>query len=515
MCQQKVNRREDSLKRLKELDREAELLSGIIQLLSWDQETGMPDKAVAGRSEQLSLLEGQVHDITSGREMGELIDFLRQEGGTDETHGGSDHSAEIDRSFLRMIRRRYRRASALPRKLVTDFAREQSRSQAAWVKARENNDFNAFRPHLETLLSLNREKADALGWEDDRYDALLDEYEPWMKSSTVDRLFDEMSDSLLSLIGRIREKGAPDDSFLYKSYPVEKQREFSRRVAQAIGYDFSRGNISESAHPFTIRPGDDDVRITTRYNRKAFKTGIFGTIHETGHALYEQGVAPMLTGTILGTGTSLGIHESQSRTWENVIGRSGAFWSFFYPELQNLFPENLGSVPLDVYLRAINRVEPSLIRIEADEVTYGLHIILRFRLERMMLSGDLPLEELPGAWNDMSKRLLGIRPDRDADGVLQDVHWSMGAMGYFPTYALGNLYGAQIFNVLQADLPDWEDQAAVGNFVPVLSWLQDAVYRHGAAKSAEELVTGISGEGLSAKFFARYLEEKYTQLYGL
>jgi carboxypeptidase Taq len=504
------------LNRLKELDREAEILSGIIQLLSWDQETGMPEKAVAGRSEQISLLEGQLHDITSGKEMGELIEALSGVQPEGEAKGETEGETEgRDTPFLRMIRRRYRRASALPRKLVTDFAREQSRSQAAWIKAREASSFDAFRPHLETLLTLNREKADALGWEDDRYDALLDEFEPWMKSSTVDRLFDEMSDALVSLLGKIKEKKAPEDAFLFKAYDVEKQKRFSRQVAQAIGYDFSRGNISESAHPFTIRPGDDDVRITTRYNEGAFKTAIFGTIHETGHALYEQGVAPELTGTILGTGTSLGIHESQSRTWENVIGRSRPFWTHFYPELQKLFPENLSQVSLESYLGAINRVEPSLIRIEADEVTYGLHIILRFRLERKMLSGDLALNDLPGAWNDMSEELLGIRPGRDADGVLQDVHWSMGAMGYFPTYALGNLYGAQIFDVLQKEMPDLDEKLSSGEFLPILSWLQDRIYRYGSSKTAEELVTGISGTSLSAKPFADYLEEKYTRLYGL
>jgi carboxypeptidase Taq len=370
-------------------------------------------------------------------------------------------------------------------------------------------------PHLQTLLDLNREKADAVGFEEDRYDALLDEYEPWMKASTVDRVFDEMSGSLRSLLDRIMGAPRVDDAFLYADYPVEKQKIFSKQVARAIGFDFSRGSISESAHPFTIRPGEDDVRITTRYNPNSFKSAIFGTIHETGHALYEQGIADALKGTALGQGTSLGIHESQSRTWENMIGRSAEFWQHFYPGLRALFPGNLVGVSRENFVRSVNKVEPSLIRIEADEVTYGLHIILRFRLERELLSGNLPVAELPAAWNNLSEELLGMRPQRDADGVLQDVHWSMGAVGYFPTYALGNLYGAQFYAALKKEEPGLEKSFGTGDFSTVRNWLSSRIYRFGSSRTAEELVTGITGEGLRAKYFADYLETKYTQLYDL
>ncbi len=510
--------REKKIDRLREIDRQTQTLGSIVQLLSWDQETGMPPAAVGGRSEQLSLLEGMIHDNTAGEEVGELVGELCGDSTPELPPGALLRGAEPDpdsSAFLRTMRREHLRAVRIPRRLVTEFARAQSRGQAAWISAREKDDFAAFLPHLQTLLDLNREKADAVGYEEDRYDALLDEYEPWMKASTVDRVFDEMSGALRSLLDRIMGAPEVDDAFLYTDYPVEQQKLFSRQVAEAIGYDFSRGNISESAHPFTIRPGDDDVRITTRYNPASFKSAIFGTIHETGHALYEQGVDDSLKGSVLGQGTSLGIHESQSRTWENMIGRSSEFWKHFYPGLCELFPENLGGVSRERFVQSVNKVEPSLIRIEADEVTYGLHIILRFRLERELLSGNLPVADLPGAWNDLCEELLGIRPRRDAEGVLQDVHWSMGAIGYFPTYALGNLYGAQFFAALKKEEPDIEKSFGSGNFSKVREWLTGRIYRYGSSRTAGELVHTITGEDLQAKYFADYLETKYTQLYDL
>ncbi len=510
--------RNKKIERLREIDRQTQTLGSIVQLLSWDQETGMPPAAVGGRSEQLSLLEGMIHDNIAGREVGELIGDLCGSSTPSLPAGALAPGADPDpdsSAFLRTVQREHLRAARIPRRLVTEFARAQSRGQAAWISAREKNDFASFMPHLQTLLDLNREKADAIGFEEDRYDALLDEYEPWMKASTVDSVFDEMSSALRSLLDRIMGASGVDDAFLYADYPVEQQKAFSRQVAEAIGYDFSRGSISESAHPFTIRPGEDDVRITTRYNPKSVKSAIFGTIHETGHALYEQGVADSLKGTALGQGTSLGIHESQSRTWENMIGRSAEFWRHFYPGLRELFPENLGGVSRETFVKSVNKVEPSLIRIEADEVTYGLHIILRFRLERELLSGNLPVADLPAAWNDLSEELLGMRPKRDADGVLQDVHWSMGAIGYFPTYALGNLYGAQFYAALKSELPDMEKTFGMGDFSTVRDWLSSRIYRYGSSRTAEELVHTITGEGLNAKYFADYLETKYTQLYDL
>jgi carboxypeptidase Taq len=510
--------RDKKMERLREIDRQTQTLGSIVQLLSWDQETGMPPAAVGGRSEQLSLLEGMIHDNVAGMEVGELIGDLCGSSTPSLPPGALVPGAEPDpdsSALLRTMRREHLRAARIPRRLVTEFARAQSRGQAAWISAREENNFASFMPHLQTLLDLNREKADAVGFEEDRYDALLDEYEPWMKASTVDRVFDEMSGSLRSLLDRIMGAPRVDDAFLYADYPVEKQKIFSKQVARAIGFDFSRGSISESAHPFTIRPGEDDVRITTRYNPNSFKSAIFGTIHETGHALYEQGIADALKGTALGQGTSLGIHESQSRTWENMIGRSAEFWQHFYPGLRALFPGNLVGVSRENFVRSVNKVEPSLIRIEADEVTYGLHIILRFRLERELLSGNLPVAELPAAWNNLSEELLGMRPQRDADGVLQDVHWSMGAVGYFPTYALGNLYGAQFYAALKKEEPGLEKSFGTGDFSTVRNWLSSRIYRFGSSRTAEELVTGITGEGLRAKYFADYLETKYTQLYDL
>jgi carboxypeptidase Taq len=501
------------LERLKARDVEIRRLSHISGVLSWDQETYMPPKAVGERSEQLELLSGLVHDRLSSPELGAL---LQAAGVSDRTPLGPDDAAPVERAYLRELYRAYRRSIRLPRRLVTELAKQTAIGQARWVEARKASDFGMFSPQLSVILDLVRESAACLGYKEHPYDPLLDEYEPWMKTAEVEKVFAGLRLKLQSLVERIVASGRrPDTSFLWAPYPVDRQREFSLTVLKEIGYDFQRGRLDESAHPFSTTLGRADVRLTTRYNPDFFNSGVFGTIHEAGHGLYEMGIGAELADTILADGTSMGIHESQSRMWENFIGRSLPFWVYFYPRLKALFPQTLEAVRLEDFHRGINAVAPSLIRVEADEVTYNLHILIRFELEKRLVSGDLQVGELPGAWNAQYREYLGIVPPDDAQGVLQDIHWSMGSIGYFPTYALGNLYAAQFYRTMKRDLPGMEEELVRGEFAPVLSWLRDKVHRLGRLVPAPELCRQVTGESLDPACLADYLEAKYSGVYEL
>jgi carboxypeptidase Taq len=501
------------LERLRARDVEIRRLIHISSLLSWDQETYMPAKAVGERAEQLELLSGLIHDRQTDPEFGGL---LSQAGADDRRPFGPDDAAPVERAYLRELYRAYRRSTRLPRRLVTELAKQAAIGQARWVEARKASDFGLFAPQLSVILGLVRESAACLGYREHPYDPLLDEYEPWMKTSEVEKVFAGLRVRLRALLDRIVASGRrPNTSFLNGPYAVDRQREFSLTVLRDIGYDFQRGRLDESAHPFSTTLGRADVRLTTRYNPEFFNTGVFGTIHEAGHGLYELGIGPELADTILADGTSMGIHESQSRMWENFIGRSLPFWVYFYPRLKVLFPQALETVRLEDFHRAVNAVQPSLIRVEADEVTYNLHILVRFELEKRLISGDLPVGELPGAWNAQYRQALGVEPPDDAQGVLQDIHWSMGSFGYFPTYALGNLYAAQFYRTMKRDLPGMEGELARGEFAPVLSWLRDKVHRLGRLVPAAELCRQVTGESLDPACLAEYLEGKYSGLYEL
>lgn len=509
MSNEKSNER---IKRLKALDREALRLGEAAEILRWDQETYMPEDAIEARSEQVAILESLAHERNTAEEVGALLTEL---GSTEENPMGDPSLDWGERAFLRAKRRAYSLSTKLPPQLVRRFAEVTSRAQAAWVKAKAQNDFGSFRPHLEEIVRLNQEKAGRYGYEEHVYDALLDQFEPFMKTAEVERVFAGLRDSLVELVRQIGERTQVDDLFLHRSYPVDRQEVLGGELLEQLGYEFSRGRLDVSAHPFTTTLGPNDVRITTKYQEELFASAVFSTIHEAGHALYELGVDPAYHNTLLATGTSLGIHESQSRLWENMIGRSREFWSHWFPRVKELFPEQLSGVEKEQFYRAINRVEPSLIRIEADEVTYSLHVILRFQLEVELMTGALEVKDLPEAWNATMEDLLGITPPSDAKGVLQDVHWSMGAIGYFPTYALGNLYGAQFLDKLLADLPDAYEKVAAGELAPVLQWLREKIHRHGAAKTPKELVTEVTGRELDPGYFVRYLEAKYGEIYGL
>jgi carboxypeptidase Taq len=506
------------VERLKKLDNEAVLLEHVAATISWDQETYMPQRAVEERAQQQALLQTLAHERNTAPEVGELLAAAGVDPGADERDVPAalvEKLGEVDAAFLREKRRQYQHATRLPSRLVRELAETGSRGQNAWITARKEDDYQQFRPWLEKLIALSRETADALGHSGERYDALLDQFEPYMTTADVAHVFGTLRKGLVDLVKRIGEAPQVDDSFLNTRFDVDQQEEMSRRVMTALGYDLDRGRLDRSAHPFTTALGAHDVRITTRYDEELLTSSLFSTIHETGHALYELGVGEELHGTLLAEGTSLGIHESQSRMWENMIGRSRSFWQRWMPDLKAAFPQQLGEVPVESFYRAINKVQPSLIRVEADEVTYSLHIILRFELEQQLINGTLSVDDLPEAWNAKMEDLLGIVPPRNAEGVLQDVHWSFGAFGYFPTYALGNLYAAQFLKTMESSLPSmWED-VSVGKTGPILEWLRSNIHCHGKVRSAGQLVRGITGHDLDPSYFLSYLNDKYGELYSL
>jgi carboxypeptidase Taq len=399
---------------------------------------------------------------------------------------------------------------------VLELSRSGVLGQQAWQHARKANDFGAFRPHLERMFQLKREEAEALGYGESPYDALLEDFEPAENTANLTGILGGLRDELVPLVAAIRVSGRrPRTDVLDRHYPIPAQEAFSRRVATAVGFSFDRGRLDVSAHPFCSEMGPFDCRLTTRYSERHFPSAFFGTLHEVGHGLYEQGLREDEYGLPLGHYVSLGIHESQSRMWENLVGRSRGFWRGWYAEARQTFPEALGDVPESDFFFAVNSVEPSLIRVEADEATYNLHILIRFELEQALLSGDLPVDDLPSAWNAKYRDYLGIQPTSDADGVLQDIHWSAGLIGYFPTYSLGNMYAAQFFDRATAELGDLEADFARRESHRLLDWLQKNIHRMGQRVPASELVRKVTGRPLSHAPLIDHLKRKLGPLYGL
>jgi carboxypeptidase Taq len=492
----------DELKRLMEKVHLIHDLNEAQQALEWDQQVMMPRLGAEQRSRELGALATVAHFALVDPELGELIQSLH-----DSETLGADARAD-----LREAKRARDRAIKLPASLVAERARTCSLAQVAWESARERSDFPAFVPHLRRVFEISREVAAAIGTENP-YDALLDEYEPGTSEAELRPIFADLRERLVPILDRIQ--GAPrqaSQAVLKRAYPLPQQEAFGRRVAVDMGYDLEAGRLDRSAHPFTSGPLGD-VRITTRYDERFLSTSLFGIIHEAGHAIYEQGLDPARYRDPSGQACSLGIHESQSRFWENLIGRSLPFWTHYYPLLRQTFPGVLDDTPLHEFYRAINVCAPSLIRVEADEITYNLHIILRFELESALLHGDLDVADLPAAWSTKMQALLGIKPGTDREGVLQDVHWSAGLIGYFPTYALGNLYAAQLMSQLRRDLPDLETLIGAGRLRPIKQWLNQAIHVHGRRHLAPELCRRVTGRAPAADDLIDYLKNKYYDIY--
>jgi carboxypeptidase Taq len=484
-------------------------LGALGALAAWDQNTALPDGAGEVRGQQLATLQGVLHDRATDPRLGALLDGLAEP-------VASATFSDADRGLVREAKRTYDHATKLPRELVEEMARVEAGAFEAWRRAKEQNDFASFAPWLTKVVALQREVADRYGYKELRYDALLDLYEPGMTASRLDTLFAGVRDVSVALLRRIQSEGASvDDTCLKGEFPRDKQVALSDTVLRAMGYDFNRGGIAISPHPFTTSFGSPfDVRVTVRPDEHFVQAALMAAIHEGGHAVYEQGSAPALARTLLAGGASLGAHESQSRLWENAIGRSQAFWQAHYGLVQQAFPEQMGSVDVTTFWRALNKVQPSLIRVEADEVTYNLHIIIRFELEKGLVDGSISVEELPRLWNAKYREYLGIEPATDAEGVMQDIHWTSG-FGYFPTYTLGNLYGAQIYTTLRRDFPDFDARLASGDTAFVLNWLRERMYASGATYQANELMTRVTGEAPDPKYFGAYLNAKFAEVYGL
>jgi carboxypeptidase Taq len=478
-------------------------------LLDWDQQVNMPPGGAEARAAAVGTLSRISHELFTSERTLRLLDLA-----ADEVAGAPYESDEA--SMIRVVRQDYQEKICLPADLVEQMAQARARAHHAWVKARANNDFAAFAPFLERILELTLRAAEHRGYAEHPYDALLDTYERGMTARRVREIFDGHRGQLISLIAAIRKNAdRADDSPLKQHFPIDRQREFALDVIRQFGFDFNRGRQDVSAHPFAIRFSRGDTRITTRFNPDDLRPALFGMMHEAGHAIYEQGIAPEIDGTMLGWGTSLGVHESQSRLWENLVGRSRGFWSWALPKLQTVFPSQLGGVDLDTFYRAINKVQVGYIRVEADEATYNLHIMLRFELELGMTTGAIRVADLPREWNARFEAYFGIQPPNDALGVLQDIHWSSGLIGYFPTYALGNLLSAQYYNAACRAHPSIPDEIAAGQFDTLRAWLTDNIYRHGRKFTSDELTRRVTGEGIQSSDFMTYLETKYGEIYDL
>jgi carboxypeptidase Taq len=474
-------------------------------VLSWDQETYMPPKAGAYRAEQLSQLAGLTHRLATAPEVGDWIkaceDSLPASADAEET--------ALRAANVREWQRDYDRATKLPARLVEDYARTTSLSRDAWAQARRDSNFAAFAPWLETILALSREQAECWGYATCRYDALLEGYEPGARAADLAPVFADLQKQLTPLLPALEKiTSTIDPARLEGEYPVETQRLLNHEIAEAIGFDFEAGRIDITVHPFCTGMGPRDCRMTTRYNVRDFTSSLAGTMHEAGHGLYTQGLDAAHFGTPVGTYVSLGIHESQSRLWENQVGRSRAFWAHWYPRLRQIFP-SLKSLPLDEFWLLLNRVKPSHIRVDADEATYNLHIILRYEMEQKLVAGELPVADLPAAWNARFAELFGMPVPDDARGCLQDTHWSLGLFGYFPTYTLGTLNAAQLFAAARQQVAGLDAELERANYAPLLGWLREKIHRHGRRFSPPELIRQATGEPLRARYFLDYMKAKY------
>ena len=498
-----------AVEQLREWMAELTDLSNAAQLLEWDQQTMMPARGAEGRAEALASLQRVSHEKFVSAATGELLDAAQV-----ALNGASADSD--DASLVRVTRRRWEKSRRVPTELAADQARAASLGQEAWVKARAASDFSAFAPHLERNLELARRYVECFDGFDCAYDVLLDDYEPGMKTAEVSRLFAELKSELVPLIATLAEHSdRVDASWLHDRVPVDRQREVVTEVVRRMGFDPAGWRIDTAVHPFATSFGSQDVRITTRWEEGYFPTALFGAMHECGHGLYEAGIAPSLQRTPLGHTESLGLHESQSRMWENMVGRGRPFTEVLAPLIAERFGGSFANVTPQTLYRAINRVQPSFIRVEADEATYGLHIVLRFELEQELIEGRLKVGELPEAWNARFKAYLGLDVGDDAHGVLQDVHWSMGAIGYFPTYALGNLIAGQLWDRAHLDLSDLDDRLRAGELQVLREWLREHVHRHGSKFSMPELLERVVEGPIAVAPFVSYLKGKLSDAYGL
>lgn len=474
-------------------------------VLNWDQETYMPINGAEMRAQQLSTLSGIAHELSTSEELGDVLNKLSFDSSLNEVQ-----KRNVKRSL-----KNYNESKKYTTAFVKDLSKAISEAFQAWQKAKETTNFKLYAPHLEKLVRLKREECQLLGYTAHPYDALLDQYEPGMKTTDLEILFSDVRHHLVDYIKAIAAQPQNEDAFMFGHFDKNKQWQIGIDLLTQMGFDFDSGRQDESSHPFTTNFSSRDVRVTTRISESDFHEMIWSCIHEGGHALYEQGLPISEYGLPSGQYISLGIHESQSRLWENNVGRSLNYWKFNYDKLQHAFPEQLKHVTVTDFYKAVNIVKPSLIRTSADELTYHTHVLIRFEIEKALIEGTIEVNDLPAVWNKKYKDYLGVEVPDDSKGVLQDIHWSHGSFGYFPTYSLGSFYAAQFFAQAEKEIPGLENQIETGNLKPLLNWLREKIHQFGQYYTAEELCIFITGEKLNFSFFMNYAKEKYNRLYNL
>lgn len=480
-----------------------------LSVLYWDLRTGAPKKGVPQRAEVIGMLSGEAFRLSTSDEMQKYLEYFAEP----DNNGRLDH---ITKAVVKECRKEFARYSKIPEAKHKEYVILTSEAESVWEDAKNSNDFELFRPYLERIVDFKLEFIELWGYKDNKYNTLLDYYEPGMTVEKLDMIFDRLRSRIVPLIEKIKKSpNQPDDRILKEYFDIEKQEEFGIYILKQMGYDFEAGRLDETEHPFTIGINTGDVRITTHYYSNDFASALMSSMHEGGHALYEQNITEKISETLLCTGTSTGIHESQSRFWENIIGRSRTFWEKYYKDLQKLFPEQLNGVTLDSFYRAINKVEPSLIRIEADEVTYNLHIMVRYEIEKALINREIKVSDLPDVWNEKMKEYMGLVPQNNAKGVLQDVHWAGGDFGYFPSYTLGNIYSAQFFNTARKEIKDFDALIEKGELIKIKEWLSEKIHKHGKLLEPAEILMQVTGEEINPKYLIDYLENKYKEVYKL
>ncbi len=498
----------EKLEQLKEKLGEVSDINSAISILSWDQQVNMPTAGNEARGQQLATLGKIAQEKFISDEIGKLLDDLKQE------FEGADPDSD-DAALIRVTARNYDKAKRVPPEFIQEQAIVSSKAFEGWMEARSKSDYSIFHPHLERVVELVQKYISFFPAGTHPYDTLLDDYEPGMKTEEVKAIFDALRPKQVKLLKAIAGSKPIKDDFLFRKYNEKKLNDFGVNVVTKFGYDWSRGRQDKAPHPFETTFSVNDVRITTRFEEESPMAMLFSTMHESGHAMYEQGSNPAYERTPLAGGTSLAVHESQSRMWENLVGRSLPFWEYFYPMLKKTFPAQLDGVSLKNFYKAINKVEPSFIRVNADEATYNMHIMLRLELEIGMVEGTMAIKDLPEIWNSKMEEYLGIAPPDDARGVLQDIHWSGGAIGYFSTYALGNLVSAQLWEKIRKDIRSLDDQICKGNFSELLGWLRKNVHQYAHKYEPQVLMQKVTGSKITPEPYVRYLTKKYSEIYGL
>jgi carboxypeptidase Taq len=480
-----------------------------LSVMFWDLRTGAPKKGVEQRSEVIGMLSSEVFNMSTSEEMAAYISNLSKDHVQNEL-------SEVAKKTVEECRKEYERNKKIPADEYKDYVILQSKAESVWEEAKDKSDFEMFQPYLEKLVEYNKKFVSYWGYKENKYNTLLDLYEPGMTVEILDRVFGQLRERIVPLVKAISDSSQkPETSFLFNHFSKEKQAEFSKAILKEMGYNFDAGRLDETVHPFAIGINPGDVRVTTKYDEGDFRTAVFGTIHEGGHALYEQNISNELVGTPLCTGTSMGIHESQSLFWENFVGRSYGFWKKYYDELKSVSTGQFDDISIEDFYRAINESKSSLIRIEADELTYPLHVMVRYEIEKGLFNNEIEVKDLPAVWNAKMEEYLGVRPENNAEGVLQDVHWSGGSFGYFPSYALGYMYAAQFKASMLKDLPNFNELVENGELTPIKEWLTTNVHQFGKMKKPLEILNDVTGEGLNAKYLIEYLENKYRDVYRL